>query len=351
MGQSPSSKNYTENPEDMVLIQGNADLSNGKIKPRLFTTEITKKSIKNDIILTVRAPVGDLAINEHDACIGRGVCAIRSGNNKFVYYLLENIKRKHIWERLSQGSTFESINSDDIKNLKINIPSLLEQYKIANFLTKIDEKIDLLEKTLVLYQRYKTYFLDTLINKNNSPLEKMSNIIRITSSKNKNNENLLVLSINNKLGFISQNDQFENHKVASEDTSNYKIVEKDDFAYNPARINVGSIARLRNYNKGIVSPMYIVFKIDKDKVNLNYFENYIDSYDFRLNVLKRLEGSVRLVLSAEALKNIMIPLPNLNEQEKIGNFLEYNNKRIQLTNKKLEELKEYKKGLLQKMFC
>ena len=120
-----------------------------------------------------------------------------------------------------------------------------------NFLKLIDLKINSLEKTLVLYQRYKTYFLDTLINKNNSPLEKMSNIIRITSSKNKNNENLLVLSINNKLGFISQNDQFDNHKVASEDTSNYKIVEKDDFAYNPARRDASEDAVIwKNFHSG-----------------------------------------------------------------------------------------------------
>lgn len=269
----------------------------------------------------------------------------------FLYYWYNKVGDLY-GVKYTQGTKQQNFNIELLKKLSITLPSNLEeQEKIANFLSLIDKKIEFLEKTLVLYQRYKTYFLDTLINKNNSPLEKMSNIIRITSSKNKNNENLLVLSINNKLGFISQNDQFENHKVASEDTSNYKIVEKDDFAYNPARINVGSIARLRNYNKGIVSPMYIVFKIDNHKVNLNYFENYIDSYDFRLNVLKRLEGSVRLVLSAEALKNIMIPLPDLNEQEKIGNFLEFNNKRIQLTNKKLDELKEYKKGLLQKMFC
>ena len=93
------------------------------------------------------------------------------------------------------------------------------------------------------------------------------------------------------------------------------------------------------------------FKVDTNKVNLNYFENYLDSYAFRLDVLKRLEGSVRLVLSAEALTNILLPLPNLNEQEKIGNFLEHNNKRITLINKQLEEMKKYKKSLLQKMFC
>lgn len=334
----------------------NLDIDSSRIKEDSFCKD-------SDLI------IADASENYDD--IGKAIELINVGNQKIVAglhtilardtaditvsgfkgYLFQTDNLKKQIKIITNGISVLGISKNNLKNLYVNIPSKEEQEKIVRFLFLIDRKIDLLEKTLVLYQRYKTYFLDTLINKNNSPLEKMSNIIRITSSKNKNNENLLVLSINNKLGFISQNDQFDNHKVASEDTSNYKIVEKDDFAYNPARINVGSIARLRNYNKGIVSPMYIVFKIDKDKVNLNYFENYIDSYDFRLNVLKRLEGSVRLVLSAEALKNIMIPLPNLNEQEKIGNFLEYNNKRIQLTNKKLEELKEYKKGLLQKMFC
>ena len=334
----------------------NLDIDSSRIKEDSFCKD-------SDLI------IADASENYDD--IGKAIELINVGNQKIVAglhtilardtaditvsgfkgYLFQTDNLKKQIKIITNGISVLGISKNNLKNLYVNIPSKEEQEKIVRFLFLIDRKIDLLEKTLVLYQRYKTYFLDTLINKNNAPLEKMSNIIRITSSKNKNNENLLVLSINNKLGFISQNDQFDNHKVASEDTSNYKIVEKDDFAYNPARINVGSIARLRNYNKGIVSPMYIVFKIDKDKVNLNYFENYIDSYDFRLNVLKRLEGSVRLVLSAEALKNIMIPLPNLNEQEKIGNFLEYNNKRIQLTNKKLEELKEYKKGLLQKMFC
>ena len=326
----------------------NLDIDSSRIKEDSFCKD-------SDLI------IADASENYDD--IGKAIELINVGNQKIVAglhtilardteditvsgfkgYLFQTDNLKKQIKIITNGISVLGISKNNLKNLYVNIPSKEEQEKIVRFLFLIDRKIDLLEKTLVLYQRYKTYFLDTLINKNNSPLEKMSNIIRITSSKNKNNENLLVLSINNKLGFISQNDQFDNHKVASEDTSNYKIVEKDDFAYNPARINVGSIARLRNYNKGIVSPMYIVFKIDKDKVNLNYFENYIDSYDFRLNVLKRLEGSVRLVLSAEALKNIMIPLPNLNEQEKIGNFLEYNNKRIQLTNKKLEELKEYKK--------
>jgi type I restriction enzyme S subunit len=143
MGQSPSSKNYTENPNDTILIQGNADLENGKVVPRIFTKEITKTSEPGNIIMTVRAPVGDIAINNYFACIGRGVCSIKG--NIFVYYLLENLKERNVWKKLSQGSTFEAINSLDIKNLNVNIPELNEQKKIASFLSQIDRKIVLLE--------------------------------------------------------------------------------------------------------------------------------------------------------------------------------------------------------------
>ena len=83
--------------------------------------------------------------------------------------------------------------------------------------------------------------------------------------KNKNKQIDTVLSVSNKLGFIKQSEQFEDREVASDDTSNYKIVNKGDYAYNPARINVGSIARLINYDKGIISPMYSCFKINEKK--------------------------------------------------------------------------------------
>lgn len=160
MGQSPSSKNYSKNSNDTILIQGNADLIRGKIVPRIYTSEITKLSYPGDIILTVRAPVGDLAINEFDSCIGRGVCSIKG--NKFIYYYLESLKDKHVWERLSQGSTFESINSNDIKNLNLKIPSNSTQNHIINFLTAIDTKIELLQKKHSEYLRFKQYLMQNI---------------------------------------------------------------------------------------------------------------------------------------------------------------------------------------------
>ena len=95
MGQSPDSANYTSNEQDTVLIQGNADLNGGRITPRIYTTQITKTCEAEDIILTVRAPVGDLAIANTRACIGRGVCAIKG--DLYIYQYLEMIRDTDGW--------------------------------------------------------------------------------------------------------------------------------------------------------------------------------------------------------------------------------------------------------------
>ena len=90
MGQSPSSSKYNENFNGLPLIQGNADCKNRKVFPRIYTTEITKESFPNDIIMTVRAPVGAISLSNIHSCIGRGVCAIRNASN-FIYHYLSLI--------------------------------------------------------------------------------------------------------------------------------------------------------------------------------------------------------------------------------------------------------------------
>ena len=180
---------------------------------------------------------------------------------------------------------------------------------------------------------------------------KLNDLIKISNKRNKENKKLQVLSINNKIGFISQEEQFEDREIASSDKTNYKIVEKGDFAYNPARINVGSITRLKNYEEGIISPMYIIFKADETRINSLFLETYINTNYFNWEVIKRLEGSVRLTLSADSLKNIEIILPPLDEQEIMSNFSFIIKKSIFSTERQLIEMRKFKKSLLQKMFC
>ena len=140
MGQSPDSANYTSNEQDTVLIQGNADLNGGRITPRIYTTQITRTCEAGDIILTVRAPVGDLAIANTRACIGRGVCAIKG--DLYIYQYLEMIRDTDGWRKIIQGSTFESINSNDVKDLPIDVPSSEERKKIAEFFKALDRRIE-----------------------------------------------------------------------------------------------------------------------------------------------------------------------------------------------------------------
>ena len=146
MGQSPASKNYTENPNDYILVQGNADMKDGRVAPRVWTTQITKQAEKGDLILSVRAPVGDVGRTDYDVVIGRGVAAVKG--NEYIFQLLTKMKDSGYWTMFSTGSTFESINSSNIKNAQVMIPTEKEQNQIGAFLHHYDSLIALHQREL-----------------------------------------------------------------------------------------------------------------------------------------------------------------------------------------------------------
>ena len=143
MGQSPSSSNYNRSGAGLPLIQGNADISNRKTIKRIFTTEVTKRGKSGDVLMSVRAPVGEISRASFDVCLGRGVCAIRYPND-FAYHLL--ISLEPTWARLSKGSTFDSVNSSDVRALEVNMPhDSTEQTAIATVLSDMDAELAALE--------------------------------------------------------------------------------------------------------------------------------------------------------------------------------------------------------------
>ena len=146
MGQSPKGENYTDNPEDYILVQGNADMKDGKVFPRVWTTQVTKQAHKGDIILSVRAPVGDIGKTDYDVVIGRGVAAVKG--NEFFYQLLGKLKLDGYWTKSSTGSTFDSINSNEIKNAKVTIPDTNEQLFIGDYFQGLDNLITLHQRKI-----------------------------------------------------------------------------------------------------------------------------------------------------------------------------------------------------------
>ena len=141
MGQSPNGINYTSNPEDNILVQGNADMQNGWVTPRVWTTQITKIAEPNDLIFSVRAPVGAVGKTHFKAVIGRGVASIRG--NEFVFQELLRLNMNNHWKTISTGSTFDSINSTELKTTSIKAPQIDEQNKIGDFLKSVDTLITL----------------------------------------------------------------------------------------------------------------------------------------------------------------------------------------------------------------
>ncbi|EFK76010.1 type I restriction modification DNA specificity domain protein [Enterococcus faecalis TUSoD Ef11] len=91
MGQSPNSENYTENPDDYILVQGNSDMKNNKVVPRIWTTQVTKKAEKGDLILSVRAPVGEIGKTDYNVVLGRGVAAVKG--NDFIFSTTQKNER------------------------------------------------------------------------------------------------------------------------------------------------------------------------------------------------------------------------------------------------------------------
>ena len=141
MGQSPDGSTYSDEPSDYILVQGNADLQNGWVCPRIWTTQITKKADAGDLIMSVRAPAGAMGKTAYNAVIGRGVAAIKG--NEFIYQLLVKMDADGFWKTLSCGSTFESLNSDNIKNAEVKIPTTAEQIKIGDYFQQLDNLITL----------------------------------------------------------------------------------------------------------------------------------------------------------------------------------------------------------------
>lgn len=346
MGQSPSSRNYTENPSDYILVQGNADMKNGHVVPRVWTTQITKQAEKGDLILSVRAPVGDIGKTDYDIVIGRGVAAIKG--NSFIFQLLTKMKLNGYWTRFSTGSTFESINSDNIKNAQIMIPNLKEQEKIGNTFSSIDSLITLHQRKLDKLKRVKSAYLTELFPAEGEREPKR----RFPGFTGAWEQRKLGEVAEIKTGSRNHQDSVDNGKypffVRSE-----KVERLNEYDFDTKAILVpgdGRIGEIFHYYDGKFALHQRVYKVDNFKeVNplylLNLFKYKFKKHALRLNA----QGTVPS-LRLPMFTNWNILIPNLNEQQKIGLFFQQLDSLIALHQRKLDKLKKMKAAYLNEMF-
>ena len=160
MGQSPDGCTYSDTPSTYILVQGNADLKDGWVVPRVWTTQATKQAPAGALIMSVRAPAGAMGKTAYNVVLGRGVAAING--SEFLYQVLVKMDAEGYWKKLSCGSTFESLNSDTINAAEITVPSDREQQKIGLYFQRLDDLITLHQRKLEKLQNIKKSCLDKM---------------------------------------------------------------------------------------------------------------------------------------------------------------------------------------------
>ena len=338
MGQSPSSKNYTDNPNDWILIQGNADLKNGKVTPRLYTSQVTKKADIGDIILTVRAPVGEVAITDYKAILGRGVASIKG--NLFIYFALEKFKTNNKWNMYSSGSTFDSITGKDLNNLALFFPSKMEENKIGKLLNKLDSLLALYENKrkllTVLSQGLSQYLFN--FSKEKSAIQMSLSSVTLSEAKGIAKENTL------SSGNIEYLDTTRLNGGKVKLVSGKKDVDFQDIIVLWDGSNAGKIY----YGfSGILGSTLKVFKL-KDDINSEYVYYYLK---FKQNLILHKFRTPNIPhVSKDFSQRFNLPIPDKEKQNLIANILHLNELQVNLTNKKIKKLKQIKNSLLQKIF-
>ena len=162
MGQSPDGATYSDEPSDYILVQGNADLKNGWVCPRIWTAQKTKTAEAGDLIMSVRAPAGAMGKTAYDVVLGRGVAGIKG--NEFIYQTLVKMDEDGYWKKLAAGSTFESINSDVISNAEITIPQDIdEQETLGIYFRNLDNLITLHQRKLKKVKKIKEGMMQQLL--------------------------------------------------------------------------------------------------------------------------------------------------------------------------------------------
>ncbi|EHU2954003.1 restriction endonuclease subunit S [Acinetobacter baumannii] len=299
----------------------------------------------------------------------RGVCSadmypiwVKKGLDKeylFHYMLGPQFYKAAI--AMSMRTGMPKINRSDLNTLSILLPLLPEQKKIAKILSTWDQAISITEKLLENSQQQKKALMQQLLtgkkrlldearSRFNIPWEKHRLGIFLKEEKQRNKDNSIsrVLSVTNHSGFVLAENQFSK-RIASDEVSNYKIVKKGQYGYNPSRINVGSFARLDQFENGLLSPMYVVFSIKSENLESDFFLYWMKSNEAKQRINNSTQGSVRDSVGFDAISSFVLKLPEIQEQRKIAKVFSFADQEIETLQKKLDCLKQEKKALMQQL--
>lgn len=324
MGQSPSGSSYNNNGRGIPFLQGNKTF--GFLYPTIdtWTTEPKKFGKKNSVLMSVRAPVGDLNIANKDICIGRGLCSIemKNGNNQFLYYLMKNSIKKI--KMKSTGTVFESINRKELENIEILDFDKSQQKKISKILFDIDKKIELnIQTNDNLYKILEQYIKEHYYNNEFVRNGNVNDIGKIQGGYAFKSKDLLNETTNNKVLKI------KNISASGVDIDNTQCVydevaDKVDKKFLLLRGNViiamtGAELGKTGYLYGQDYRYFLNQRVGVIRGNDKYSELYLNCLfllkDMQNTLNSKGYGSAQPNISTSDIENIEIPIPKEDELE------------------------------------
>ena len=329
------------------------------------------KLYANDIMFTYVGTVGEVAIiNENDRFyLAPNVSRIRVQSNDSPRYISHYMRSEMFYRTvifpLIATSSQPALSMENIRKFTIAFPAKTdEQVKIAAFFDQIDNLITLHQRKCDELKIYKKGLLQQMFPlpgeafprvrfpgfTNPWEQRKFDEITFPASIRNKDNLPLEPYSITNDRGFLPQNEAHDDFGyMQNTDRKAYMVVSPNSFGYNPARINVGSIGYYEGSENVIVSSLYEIFKT-QDYIDDHFLMHWFKSDLFPRWIEKFQEGSVRQYFYYDKLCECSLTFPSIEEQRKISSLIDLIDTTITLHQRKCDELKIYKKGLLQKMF-
>ena len=310
---------------------------------------------------------GKVAILGIDATTNQACAAIKLKTNFDTQFIFQNLMNRYEEIRdLSNEGGQKNLSAGIIKEVEVNYPEKKEQAKIASFLSAVDEKISQLNQKHRLLCEYKQGMMQKLFSQQLrfkaddggefaewGKIQLKDVAERVTRKNKEDNQNALTISA--QMGLVNQQDYFSK-QIASRDLSKYYLLHKGEFAYNKsysAGYPMGAIKRLKLYEKGVVSTLYICFALN-DQLNAEFFEHYVESGALVSELEKIAQEGARnhglLNISLQEFFEVSFVKPCLEEQIKIANFLSAIDQKIEVVAQQIEQAKTWKKGLLQQMF-
>ena len=369
MGQSPESEFVNENQKGLPFLQGNAEF--GNINPQeLYWVTVPKKiANKDDILISVRAPVGDMNVADKSYCIGRGLAAITVNKIDKLFGLYILFQERIQLNRLAQGSTFLAISKNDFEKLLIKIPKeKKEQEKIAKILSALDKNIENTSKIIEKEKNIKKALMQELLA---NGIDKNAKIRSPKTHSYKQSklglipEEWEVVSLGEitkaQQGLqIAISDRKENISKKSypyitiQYLKHNKVVEYIEEPKKSVLCNHGDILMTRTGNTGVVvTNAYGVFHnnffkidFDRNKIDKTFFVYFLESPKVQLEI--ELKAGVTTIpdLNHSDFYSINFMMIDIEEQKQIAKILKTQDKKIESEQKNLSKLQELKKGLM-----